>query len=165
LTGYHNPNHKFISFRPFYSPPFYIIQHKINIFFQLILLIYPYFKEQNTLITKKIIRKIERKELVKKEQQPLIKINRLFTITKTYSPSTSFARPFSKEFELRGRMGGRPKVNSKSIELALKMYEDKTCSVSEILKVTGISKVTLYKYIRQYNLLSWEYSLRTDHNA
>ncbi|MBP3716768.1 MAG: helix-turn-helix domain-containing protein [Paludibacteraceae bacterium] len=62
-------------------------------------------------------------------------------------------------------MGGRPKVNSKSIELALKMYEDKTCSVSEILKVTGISKVTLYKYIRQYNLHSWEYSLRTDHNA
>ncbi|MBQ4035254.1 MAG: helix-turn-helix domain-containing protein [Paludibacteraceae bacterium] len=36
----------------------------------------------------------------------------------------------------------------------MKMYEDKTCSVSEILKVTGISKETLYKYIRQYNLHS-----------
>lgn len=48
----------------------------------------------------------------------------------------------------RGRMGGRPKVASKNIELALKMYEDKTCSVSEILKVTGISKATLYKYLK-----------------
>lgn len=28
------------------------------------------------------------------------------------------------------------------------MNEDKTCSVSEILMVIGISKATLYKYVR-----------------
>ena len=49
----------------------------------------------------------------------------------------------------RGRMGGRPKVDKKKIDLALKMYEDKTCAVSEILKVTGISKATFYKYVKQ----------------
>ncbi|MBQ0030811.1 MAG: helix-turn-helix domain-containing protein [Bacteroidales bacterium] len=34
---------------------------------------------------------------------------------------------------------------------ALKMYEDKTCAMSEILKVTGVSKATLYKYAKELN--------------
>ena len=33
-----------------------------------------------------------------------------------------------------------------------KMYEDKTCAVSEILKVTEISKATLYSYVKQRGL-------------
>lgn len=52
----------------------------------------------------------------------------------------------------RGRMGGRPKADQKKIDLALRMYEDKTCSVSEILKVSGISKATLYSYVKQRGL-------------
>lgn len=52
----------------------------------------------------------------------------------------------------RGRKGGRPKADPKKIELALKMYEDKTCAVSEILKVTEISKSTLYSYVKQRGL-------------
>ena len=52
----------------------------------------------------------------------------------------------------RGRMGGRPKADQKKIDLALRMYEDKTSSVSEILKVSGISKATLYSYVKQRGL-------------
>lgn len=45
----------------------------------------------------------------------------------------------------RGRKGGRPKMEEKSIILALKMYNSKTYSISEITKATGISKSTLYR--------------------
>jgi DNA invertase Pin-like site-specific DNA recombinase len=48
----------------------------------------------------------------------------------------------------RGRKGGRPKKDDKSIKLALKMYNSKTYSITEITKATGISKSTLYRYIK-----------------
>lgn len=47
----------------------------------------------------------------------------------------------------RGKKGGRPKAEKKSIELALRMYESKNYSISEITKATNISKSTLYRYI------------------
>jgi DNA invertase Pin-like site-specific DNA recombinase len=47
----------------------------------------------------------------------------------------------------RGRKGGRPKKDEKLITLALKMYNSKTLSISEITKATGISKSTLYRNI------------------
>ena len=47
----------------------------------------------------------------------------------------------------RGRNGGRPKKNEKAITLALKMYQEKVCSISEITKATGVSKTTIYRYI------------------
>jgi len=47
----------------------------------------------------------------------------------------------------RGRNGGRPPKPSKSIELALKMHEEKNYSISEIVKATGIGKTTLYRYL------------------
>lgn len=47
----------------------------------------------------------------------------------------------------RGKKGGRPRVNKKSIELALKMYNSKSYSISEIKEATGICKTTLYRYI------------------
>ena len=37
------------------------------------------------------------------------------------------------------------------IKLALSMYDSKVCSISQILETTGISKTTLYRYIRQRN--------------
>ena len=47
----------------------------------------------------------------------------------------------------RGEKGGRPKTNEKDIKLAVKMYNSKNYSISEITKATGVSKTTLYRYI------------------
>ena len=47
----------------------------------------------------------------------------------------------------RGRKGGRPPKPQKNIELALKMHKDKNYSISEIVKATGFSKSTLYRYL------------------
>ena len=49
----------------------------------------------------------------------------------------------------RGRNGGRPFKNPKAVNTALKMYESKQHSISEITAATGISKSTLYRYIGQ----------------
>ena len=49
----------------------------------------------------------------------------------------------------RGRNGGRPPKDQSKIELALSMYDSKVCSISQILETTGISKTTLYRYIRK----------------
>jgi DNA invertase Pin-like site-specific DNA recombinase len=46
----------------------------------------------------------------------------------------------------RGRKGGRPRKDTKSIELALKMYNSMQYSLSEISKATGVSKTTIYRY-------------------
>lgn len=49
----------------------------------------------------------------------------------------------------RGRSGGRPKKLSKDKEnLALKLYEDKKHSIAQICNLIGVSKPTLYKYIK-----------------
>ncbi|MDP4086033.1 MAG: recombinase family protein [Bacillota bacterium] len=45
----------------------------------------------------------------------------------------------------RGRKGGRPKVPEKKLKLALKMYQSKHYSISEIVTATGISQATLYR--------------------
>ena len=47
----------------------------------------------------------------------------------------------------RGKKGGRPKTNEKEIKLAVRMYNSKNYSISEITKATGVSKTTLYRYI------------------
>jgi DNA invertase Pin-like site-specific DNA recombinase len=47
----------------------------------------------------------------------------------------------------RGKKGGRPKTNDKNIKLAVKMYNSKNYSITEIRKATGVSKTTLYRYI------------------
>lgn len=48
----------------------------------------------------------------------------------------------------RGRNGGRPKKTEKDIEEALKLYEEKQLSVREIEDLTGVSKATLYRYLK-----------------
>src|SRR5918911_659669 len=49
----------------------------------------------------------------------------------------------------RGKVGGRPKALSKSkAELARRMYADKDNSVSEICKTLGITRMTLWRYVR-----------------
>lgn len=49
----------------------------------------------------------------------------------------------------RGRNGGRPKAKKENVKTALKMYNSKDYSISEIVKATGISQATLYRYINQ----------------
>lgn len=54
-----------------------------------------------------------------------------------------------KAARIRGRKGGRPTKNIDDINLAIKMYNSKNYSISEIRKATGISKTTLYRYINK----------------
>ena len=48
-----------------------------------------------------------------------------------------------------GRVG-RPS-KTKQVEVALNLYRTKNYSVSEIEKITGISKTTIYKYLKDQN--------------
>lgn len=48
----------------------------------------------------------------------------------------------------RGRKGGRPTKEKSNVSLALKMYDDKKYTISEITRATGVSKSTLYRYIK-----------------
>jgi DNA invertase Pin-like site-specific DNA recombinase len=50
----------------------------------------------------------------------------------------------------RGRKGGRPKAlnTPKKVEMAQKLYADKSNSVDEICKTLNISRTTLYRYIK-----------------
>jgi DNA invertase Pin-like site-specific DNA recombinase len=53
----------------------------------------------------------------------------------------------------RGKMGGRPKSplsEEKKLQLARKMYEDKTMPVADIYKSLHIPRSTFYKYVREY---------------
>ncbi len=47
----------------------------------------------------------------------------------------------------RGRKGGRPRVDTDRIEQAMTLYDSGKYPVSQILKISGISRRTLYKYI------------------
>jgi DNA invertase Pin-like site-specific DNA recombinase len=49
----------------------------------------------------------------------------------------------------RGRKGGRPKkLNLDKIKLAVQLYEGKQHSIKQICSLIGISKPTLYKYLK-----------------
>ena len=77
----------------------------------------------------------------------------LFTI---FSGVSQFERELIRERTMeglasaraRGRMGGRPSKDQKVVEQALTLYDSRAYSVDEISKTTGISRATLYKYIR-----------------
>ena len=49
----------------------------------------------------------------------------------------------------RGRKGGRPRVKDNKINKALKLYDSKEYSISDIVEMTGISQATLYRYIKR----------------
>jgi DNA invertase Pin-like site-specific DNA recombinase len=50
----------------------------------------------------------------------------------------------------RGRNGGRPKVlDSKRRKLAIRLYEEREHPVQEICRIMGISKPTLYGYLKE----------------
>lgn len=54
-----------------------------------------------------------------------------------------------KSARARGRKGGRPRVNQRDLERAMKLYESRAYSVKEITEMTGISKATLYRYVNE----------------
>ena len=54
-----------------------------------------------------------------------------------------------KAARARGRKGGRPQKDKKIIDKALKLYDAKTHSISEICEVCGIAQGTLYNAIRK----------------
>jgi DNA invertase Pin-like site-specific DNA recombinase len=54
-----------------------------------------------------------------------------------------------KSARARGRQGGRPKVNSREITKAIKLYNTEQYSVKEIVEMTGISRATLYRYLQK----------------
>lgn len=49
----------------------------------------------------------------------------------------------------RGRKGGRPKVDNKKVEKAIKLYNSQQYTVKEIEEMIGVSKATLYRSIKQ----------------
>ena len=48
----------------------------------------------------------------------------------------------------RGRVGGRPKTNSKAVEKAVALYNTKQYAISEITNLTSVSRSTLYRAIK-----------------
>ena len=54
-----------------------------------------------------------------------------------------------KSARARGRLGGRPKALDRSKrELAVKLYKERNHTVSEICGLMGVSRPTLYKYVK-----------------
>ena len=50
----------------------------------------------------------------------------------------------------RGRLGGRPKqLDSNKRQLVVKLYKDRAHTVYEICQMMGISKPTLYQYVKE----------------
>ena len=56
----------------------------------------------------------------------------------------------------KGNKGGRPRVDADDVNLALKMRESGEYSVKEILKATGLSQGTYYRYVHEADRLHVE---------
>lgn len=52
---------------------------------------------------------------------------------------------------LRGRVGGRPKIKEEKIRHALALYDSQNYSLLEIQSMSGVSKASLYRYLKQRN--------------
>lgn len=52
-----------------------------------------------------------------------------------------------KAARARGRKGGRPRVNQKKLDQAIRLYNSREYSLKEIQEMTGISTPTMYRYI------------------
>lgn len=53
----------------------------------------------------------------------------------------------------RGRLGGRPKIlNEEKKELVIRLYNEKHHTVEKICEMIGISKPTLYNYLKEKNV-------------
>ena len=50
---------------------------------------------------------------------------------------------------MRGRLGGRPRVDAGKVNTALKMYDSKRFTINEVCRNCGIGKTTLYRMISE----------------
>ena len=50
---------------------------------------------------------------------------------------------------MRGRLGGRPRVDASKVTTALKMYDSKQFTIDEVCRNCGIGKTTLYRLISE----------------
>lgn len=55
----------------------------------------------------------------------------------------------------RGRLGGRPSIPQNDIDIALKMYDSKNFTISEIEERTGVKRPTLYLYLKRRKNGEW----------
>lgn len=49
----------------------------------------------------------------------------------------------------RGRKGGRPKIDTRKLEKAIRLYKTKEYTVKEITEMTGVSKAKLYQALKE----------------
>lgn len=49
----------------------------------------------------------------------------------------------------RGRKGGRPPIDPKVLDKAIKLYNSKTYSIKEITEITGVSKAKIYQELKK----------------
>jgi DNA invertase Pin-like site-specific DNA recombinase len=56
-----------------------------------------------------------------------------------------------KSARSRGKVGGRKKKDSEKVANALTLYDSQNHSVSQIEKVIGVSKATLYRRLKDRN--------------
>ena len=83
----------------------------------------------------------------------------LFTI---FSGISDFERELIRQRTLeglesaraRGHMGGRPMLDPKLVNRALKMYDKKSFTIAEIKESTGVSKSALYSYVKKRSQLA-----------
>jgi len=54
-----------------------------------------------------------------------------------------------KAARARGREGGRPKLDKDKVKTALTMYDSQDFTISEITEQTGVSKASLYRYLKK----------------
>src|SRR5699024_60220 len=47
----------------------------------------------------------------------------------------------------RGRMGGRPRLSKDKRETVISLYESKKYTINEIIRMTGVSKSTIYNIV------------------
>lgn len=59
-------------------------------------------------------------------------------------------REWVKNARARGRLGGRPRLNSDSVKEAITLYRTNQYSINEIIKKTGVLKTTLYRRLNEF---------------
>lgn len=52
----------------------------------------------------------------------------------------------------RGKVGGRPRITQERVNMIVSLYRSKTYTINEIMKMTGVSKGTIYNVINQEKL-------------
>lgn len=52
----------------------------------------------------------------------------------------------------RGRVGGRPQITQEKVAMIVSLYQSKQHSINEIMKLTGVSKGTIYNVINRHKM-------------